>query len=137
MQKTIFYHDKDMDMLKLGCTLPNPANICLHNSTDAKFNPFTEGDKELLEKVREDVVLCPSINFTPKAFVDDTFIRKSTNMCKSFVGIGGMHLKPYSMCQPMPTGRYTRWDLDSHLDKTRPLLRKHHHVLFPKNETRM
>ena len=57
MQKMIaFYHDKDIDMLKLGCTLPNLANICLHKSTDAKFFPFTEGDKNLLEKIREDVV---------------------------------------------------------------------------------
>ena len=38
MQKmNAFYHDKDIDMLKLGCTLPNLANICLHRSTDAKL----------------------------------------------------------------------------------------------------
>ena len=61
MQKMIaFYHDKDIDILKLGCTLPNLANICLHKSTDAKFYPFTEGDKDLLEKIREDVVGGPS-----------------------------------------------------------------------------
>ena len=31
MQKMIaFYLDKDIDMLKLGCTIPNLANICLH-----------------------------------------------------------------------------------------------------------
>ena len=49
MQKMIaFCHDKDIDMLKLGCTLPNLANICLRKSTDAKFYPFTEGDKDLL-----------------------------------------------------------------------------------------
>ena len=57
MQKKIAsYHDKDIDMLKLGCTLPNLANICLHKSTDAKLYPFTEGDKDLLQKNREDVV---------------------------------------------------------------------------------
>ena len=29
MQKMIeFYHDKGIDMLKLGCTLPNLENIC-------------------------------------------------------------------------------------------------------------
>ena len=51
MQKLIaFYHDKGIDMLKLGSTLPNLANICLHKSTDAKFYPFTEGDKDLLKK---------------------------------------------------------------------------------------
>ena len=114
MQKMIaFYHDKDIDMLKLGCTLPNLANICLHKSTDAKFYPFTEGDKELLEKVREDVVGGPSIVFTRKAVVDETFIRKTTNLCQSIVGIDASQLYPYSMCQPMPTGLSTRWDLES------------------------
>ena len=34
-------------MLKLGCNLPNMANICLHKSTDAKFYPFTERDEDL------------------------------------------------------------------------------------------
>ena len=35
MQKMIeFYHNKGIDLLKLGCTLPNLANICLHKPTD-------------------------------------------------------------------------------------------------------
>ena len=69
MQKMIaFYHDKDIDMLKFGCTLPSTDG--LHKSTDAKFYPFTEGDKDLLEKIREDFVGGPSIVFTRKAVVD-------------------------------------------------------------------
>ena len=113
MQKMIaFYHDKDIDMLKLCCTLPNLANICLHKSTDAKFYPFTEGDKDLLEKIREDVVGGPSIVFTRKAIVDETFIRKSTNICKSIVGIDASQLYPDSIGHPMPTGLYTGWDID-------------------------
>ena len=53
MQETIaFYHDKDFDMLKLGCTIPILANLCTHKSTDAKIYPFTDGDKDLLEKTR-------------------------------------------------------------------------------------
>ena len=53
MQKMIeFYHNKGIDMLKLGCRLPNLANISLHKSTDLKFYPFTESDKGLLEKIR-------------------------------------------------------------------------------------
>ena len=116
-QKMIaFYHDKEIDMLKLRCTLPNLANICLHKSTDAKFYPFTEEDKDLLEKLREDVG-GPSIVFTRKAVVDETFIRKSTNLCKSIVGIDASQLYPYSMCQPMPTGLYTRWDFDSEMSR--------------------
>ena len=121
MQKMIaFYHDKDIDMLKVGCTLPNLANICLHISTDAKFYPFTEGDKDLSEKIREDVVGGPAIVFTRKAVVDETFIRKSTNICKSIVGIDARQLYPYSMCQPMPTGLYTRWDFHSETSRFTP-----------------
>ena len=55
----------------------------------------------------------PSIVFTRKAVVDETFIRKSSNLSKSIVGIDASQLYPYSMCQPMPTGLYTRWEYDS------------------------
>ena len=107
-------------MLKHGCTLPNMANICLHKSTDAKFYPFTEADKHLLEKIREDVVGGPSIVFTRKAVVDETFIRKSTNICKSIVEIDASQQYPNSMCQPMPTRLYTRWDIDSETSRFTP-----------------
>ena len=41
MQKMIdFYHNKGIDTLKLGCTVPNLANICLHKSTLAKCYPL-------------------------------------------------------------------------------------------------
>ena len=99
-------------MLKLGCTLPNLANICLHKSTNAKFYPFTENDKDLLEKIRDDMVGGPSIVFTRKAVVNETLIRDSANVCKSIVGIDASQLYPFLMCQEMPTGLYTRWDLD-------------------------
>ena len=93
MQKMIaFYHDKDIDMLKLGRTLPSLANICLHKSTVANFYPFTEVDKDLLEKIRVVVVGGPSIVFTRKAVVDESFIRKSTNPYKSIVGINASQL---------------------------------------------
>ena len=119
MQKKIeFYHQKEIDMLKLGCTLPILANICLHKSTDSKFYPFTESDKDLLGKIREDMVGGPSIVFTRKAAVDETFIQKLTNLlCQSIVGIDASQLYPYSMCQPMPTGLDTRWNNDSESQK--------------------
>ena len=114
MQKKIeFYHNKGNDMLKLGCTLPNLANMCLHKSTDSKFYPCTESDEEFFEKIREDMVGGLSIVFTRKDGVDETFVRKSINLCKSMVGIDASQLYPYSMCQPMPTGLCTRWEYDS------------------------
>ena len=114
IQKMIeFYHNKGIDMLKVGCTLPNLANICLHKSTDSKFYPFTESDEDLLEKIREDMVGGPSFVFTRKAVVDESSICKSSNLCKSIVGIDASQLYPYSMCQTMPTGLYTRLEYDS------------------------
>ena len=105
MQKMIqFYHNKGRDMLKLGCTLPNLANISLHKSINYKFYPFCENDKDLCEKVREDMTGGPSIVFTRKAVVDETYIRKSSNVCKPIVGIDASQLYPYSICQDMPTG---------------------------------
>ena len=116
MQKMLaFYHKKGIDMLKLGCTLPNLANICLHKSTSTKFYPFTETDKDLLQKFLEDLVGGPSIVFTRKAMVDESFVRNSGNICKSIVGIDANQLYPYSMCQPMPTGLYTRWNMTQNL----------------------
>ena len=86
MQKLIeFYHDKGIDMLKFGCTLPNLANICLHKSTDYKFLPFFLSDSDRLEKLREDMTGGPSIVFTRKAVANETFFRKSNNSCKSLV----------------------------------------------------
>ena len=54
MQKLIaFYHDEDIDLLKLGGTSPNLANICPHKSTDANFYPLTERDKTYWKKLQK------------------------------------------------------------------------------------
>ena len=114
------YHQREIDILKLGCTLPNLAIICRYKSTHSKFYPFTESDKDLLEKIREDIVGGPSIAFAGKAVIDETFIRKSTTLCESIVGINASQLYPYSMCQALPTGLYTRWNYDSESQKSMP-----------------
>ena len=52
MEKMLaFYHKKGSDMLKLGCTLPNLANICLHKFTSAKLYPISETDKILMKTI--------------------------------------------------------------------------------------
>ena len=59
----------------------------------------------------------PSIVFTRKAVANETFIRKSKNMCKSIVGNDASQLYLYYMCQDMPTGLYTRCDYDEETQK--------------------
>ena len=137
-----FNHRKEIDMLKLGCSLPNLANNCLRKSTDSKFHPFTESDKDLLEKIHEGMVVGPSIVFTRKAVVDETFILKSTNLCKPIDGIDASKLYPNWMCQPMPTGLYTRWNYDTESKihastEQNTLFRKNGPFLFSKNSSGM
>ena len=115
-----FYHYKGIDMLKLGFALTNFANLCLHKSTTANFHPFPGSDKNLLQRTRQDMVYEPIIVFTRKTVVSETFFRDSTNLCKSIVGIDASRLYPFSMCQAMPTGLYTRWELDSKSGKFKP-----------------
>ena len=118
MQKMMeFYHNKEIDMLKLGCTLPNLANICLQKSTNNNFYPFVEADKDLHDKIHEDMTGGPSIVFTRKSVVGQTYIRNTENICKSIVGIDASQFYPFSMCQEMPTGLYTRWEFDSDSQK--------------------
>ena len=62
----------------------------------------------------------PSIVFTRKAVIDETFIRNSRKFCESIVGINASQLYPYSMCQPMPTGLYTRWEYDAESKGPKP-----------------
>ena len=62
----------------------------------------------------------PSMVFTRKAVVDETLIRKSTNLCQSIVSIDASQLYPYWMCQPMPNGLYTRWNYDSESQEFMP-----------------
>ena len=107
-------------MLKLGCTLPNLANISLHKSTSAKFYPYTETDKDLLQKIRKHMVGGLSLVFTRKTVVVETFIWSSRNNCKSIVGNDASQLYPYSMCLPMPTGLNTRWEYDTAYIRFKP-----------------
>ena len=74
-----FYHNREIDMLMLECTLPNLAKICLHKSTTANFYRFKEGDKDLFKKIGGDMVREPSFVFSSKALVNETLIRDSTN----------------------------------------------------------
>ena len=116
-----FHHKKGIDMLDLGCTLPNLTNNCLHNSTTANFHPYTENGKDLLEKIREEMVSGPSIVVTRKAVVDETFFWDSTNWCKTIVEIDSSQVYLSSVCQAMPNGLYTKWDLDSQSGYFKPM----------------
>ena len=51
-----FFINKGTDNLRFGCISPKPANLSLHQSTSARFQPLTESYKDLIAKIRQDVV---------------------------------------------------------------------------------
>ena len=64
MQKLIeFHNNKEVDMLKLGCTLPNLSKVCFNISTDSYFFSSTKTDKDLIETIQEGMVGAPSVVF--------------------------------------------------------------------------
>ena len=76
IQKVIeAYHDKRIDVLKLGCKTPILTIICVHKSTDYKMYSLFPSDSELATKVREYMTSDPSIVFTRKAVANNMFIR--------------------------------------------------------------
>ena len=95
----------------------------------------------MLEKIREDVTGGSSNVFTRKAVANESFFLKSKQLCKSTVGIDGSQLYPYSMCQDMPTGLYTRWDYDEETQKIKQgkiefdYLKKKGHAIVSSNHT--
>ena len=76
---------------------------------------------------------------TRKAVVDETHIRKSTDVCKSILGIDAGHLHSFSICQPIPTGLYTRYNFDSDLQgfKKSRSFKNLHMSHFPRIQTRL
>ena len=130
MQKMIaFYHVKDIEMLKLGCTLPNLANICLHKSTDAKFHPFTEKDKDLLEKIREDVFGAHLSFLHAKQLLMKLFYESLQTYANPLLELMPAIYTPTRSANPCPPvfiriGISIQKPVDSHLDKARPVASK-------------
>ena len=73
-----------------------------------------------LKKFEKASLVGPLSFLHAKPVVDETFIRKSTNICKSIVGIDASQLYTYSMCQPISAGLYTRWGIDSETSRFTP-----------------
>ena len=118
-----FYHKKGIYMLRLGCTLPNLAKICLHKSTSSKFYPFTENNKDLLQKIREDMFDRPFIVLTRKAVVDETFSgiqEKFVNLLLALTQVSCILILCVSPCQQDYTrdGNMTQNLIDLNLNRT-------------------
>ena len=125
MQKVIaFYHESDIDVLKLGCTLPNLANICLHKSTGVKFYPFTE-IKTFWKKFKK-MLLVVHLSFSHgrQLLMKLLFEALQTfpNLLLGLMPANCIPIRFVNPCLPVfiRVGISIQKRVDSHLDKTRP-----------------
>ena len=127
MQKNIaFYHDKGIDMLKLGCTLPNVANNCSHKDTDAKFYPFTEGVVKTFWKCFEKMLLVVHLSFFhgKQLLMEPLFENQQTyaNLLLGLTLANHTSTRCVNPCRPLliRVGISIQKRVDSYFDKTRP-----------------
>ena len=85
----------------------NSSKYVHKKSTSHRLYPFFEGNKDLSEKIMEDMFYKSSKLFTQKAIVDEMNILNSSKVCKKIVGIDASQLYSFSGCQEMLTKLYT------------------------------
>ena len=120
-----FYHDKDMDMLKLSCTSPNLSNICLHKATDAKVYPIMEGDKDLLKQFEEILLVVHQSFLHAKQLLMNFLYENLQTNANPLLGLRPVNYFPTECVNPYLTVLIRVWfsiqkRVDSYLDKTRP-----------------
>ena len=130
-QRTMpLHHNKDTGMLKLGCRLPNLSVICLHKSTDAKMYPFTEGNKDLLQKKIEKTLLVAVLSFLhAKQLLMKLLFESLQADANLLLGLMPTNHTPTRCINPRPpvfirVEISIQQPLDSHLGKTRTIALK-------------
>ena len=117
-----FYHDKDIDMLKLGCTLPHLVNICLHKSTDAKFIQSQNETKTFWRKL-EKILLVVQLSFLHgKQLLMKLLFENQQTYANLLLGLTLANYTPTRCVKPclpvfIRVGIWTLKRVDSYLDK--------------------
>ena len=105
-----FYFQKGIDVFKTAISVPGIARQLLFKSArdqNASFALFEEGNKDLYQTVKRNIVGEPSIIFTRHHYVGQTRIR-GQKPCRSILGFDANALYLNAIGQPMPVGPYVR-----------------------------
>ena len=110
MQNLVEVHLSIMiESLHSRCTLPNLANIRLH---DTSFVRFAESDKYLLQKKREDMATMSVVSANQKDSSGRNTFAWFNNWVYIFDANKTSQVQSCCICHTTPTGLYARWELD-------------------------
>ena len=130
MQKIIaFYHDKSIDILKLGCTLPNLANICLTNLPMQNFIPSQRQIKTYWKKFEKTLLVAHLSFLLARQLLMKLLSESPQTYANLFLGLMPASYTPTRCVNPCPpvfirVGISIEKPVDSHLDKTSPVALK-------------
>ena len=124
-----FLRLKNIDMSKLGCTLPNPASICLHISIYAKFCPLTWEDEDFVKKDEKMFLVLHLSFFYEKQLLMKLLFKNQQYNANILLGLT---LANYTLTRCINSyrpvfirvGISIQKPVDSHLDKTSPVALK-------------
>ena len=105
-----FYHDRGIDMFKVGISVPGLSLLHLFNDlpNDTYFTVFNRTNSDLHKLVKDNIVGGPAIIFHRYHEKDVTKIRGGGETCRSIVGYDANALYLWALMQDMPTGWYVR-----------------------------
>ena len=109
--------------VKAGLLINKPCQYLCTESYRYNFLPLHGGRKRPVGRSSRRCYWWSFYRFTRKAVFDETFFRKSINMCKSTVGIDASQFYPYSMSQSLlvfiHVGIPIQKQVTLHLDKNK------------------
>ena len=130
MQKMIaFYHNKDIDMLKLGCTLPNMATFA-YTKLLMQYSIHSRKEIKTFWKKFEKMLLVVDLSFLhAKQLLMKLFFESLQTYANLLLGLTLANYIPTrcdNPCLPVliRVGIWTQRRVNSHLDKTRPVALK-------------
>ena len=121
-----FYHDKDIDMLKLGCTFYQNWLTIVYTKLPMQNSIISQREIRTYWKKLEKTSLVGHLSFSYAKQLLMSFIPKSTNICEILLGLTPVNYTPTRCVNPCPpvfirVGISFQKPVDSHLDKTRPV----------------
>lgn len=103
------FDKEEIDILKLGFTLPGVAlyKAFMYLDKDTYFTQFNRKDAYIERCIRENIVGGASIAFHRYHKANETFIKKSENICKKIISYDLNSLYLFCLTNYMPVGAYT------------------------------
>ena len=110
-----FYFEKKVDIFKDTVSVPGVARKLLFETgrkANASFSLFSNQHKDVYDTIRSNIIGGPSIIFHRFHKVNETYIRRGTNICQHIVGYDANALYLYAIGKDLPVDYFIKRVVD-------------------------